>query len=82
MGPGAATKDCHGCALGKAPAGPISKHDKRLTGNAEKPGKQLQTDLAVPISPAGIGGYRYLLVVVCALTRYTSVVTALLPLSL
>ena len=61
----------HGTRLAVPPYGGDSRNDRKLTGKPEGPGHILHADLTGPITPTGVGGFKYVLVVVCAHTRYT-----------
>jgi transposase InsO family protein len=56
---------CHGCKLADLEKGPVKHHGGKLRHRvASYPGAYLYADLMGPISPRGIGGARYVLVVV------------------
>lgn len=50
---------CEDCAINKCHR---SSHPSKSTSKAEKPGITLHIDNAGPITPAGVGGARFLLI--------------------
>ena len=67
---GGVAKRSLGSRLARLPAG-VSPGEQKPLRDAKHPGEVLHADLAGPVRPAGLNGFRYVLVVVCVFTRYT-----------
>ena len=64
---------CQGCHISNQRQGARRFYNSSLTDKATYPGESLFADVAGPITPAGIGGARYILVVVDEFSRYCHV---------